>query len=252
MGFRQIIPLPSINPWSTQPFADAAIELASFTGLTQAQVLAQSSLVWWNDPFVSLGVGSGEWEWMVRLNVESETGVEKDLYTIGSAGNASICIGGPLAAPAPNFAASPFATNYQKAFCLTFKNNIYQSIGTIQGGNNSGSSRPIIQPSSPTLLADIYDAVYRDEGGTVQSWTYYYDKQTGSESINGVPTSMGTGRWVAKGTGWMAYGQANIFAVALAGACAIQSNGGRQAIQPPASWTYGSAVFTQEIGLITL
>ena len=254
MGYRQVFPLTSISPYSTDPWNDAIKELATATGQSTSTITANAQLIYWTDPFVSLGAGTGLWEWVIKYNYESETGIERDIYVIGSAGNASISVGGPVAAPAPIFTTNPFTAGnvFQKSSCLNPKGVLAQAMGSMSPGKDAGIYRPIIRPESPTLLQDIYSAVFRDEGGTPQSWTYYYDAQTGSTIINGVPTSIGTGNWVAKGTGWMAYGQANIFCIAQCGACALKSNGGAPQIIPPSSWVYGSATFIQERGLIIL
>ena len=255
MGYRQVFPLTPVSPYSTDPWNDALKELASATGLTTTQIAATATLIYWTDPCKSLGIGTGLWEWAIRFNFESEIAIERDLYVIGSSGNASISIGGPVAAPAPNFTVTPFTpvNVFQKSSCITPKGVVARSIGSSGASKNtSGFSYPIIRPESPTLLQDIYSAVYRDEGGTPQAWTYYYDNQTGVEMVNGVLTSLGTGNWLVKGTGWMAYGQANVFTVAQCGACALQSVGGAPQIIPPSSWVYGSATFIQERGLIIL
>lgn len=255
MGTRQVYALPSISPYSTDPWNDALKELASVTGLSTATIAPNATLIYWTDPCQKLGVGTGLWEYLVRFNYESETGVERDLFVIGSQGNASLSVGGPVAAPAPNFAVTPFAAAnvFQKSSPLTPKGIIARSVGSAGSSKNtSGFSYPIIRPESPTLLQDIYNAVFRDEGGTPQSWTYYYDQQTAVEAVNGVLTSVGTGNWLAKGTGWMAYGQANVFTIAQCGACALQSSGGAAAVAPPSSWVYSGVTFIKESGLILL
>ena len=247
MGIRQVFPLDQVSPWSTDPFNDAVKDIASATGDPIAKIIANAALIWYSDPFP----GSGRWAWSVRYNFEPEAGIERDLYTVGSGGNASISIGAITTAPTPIFTANPFvaANVFQK---MSPPASSGGTSNTLNPGIKAGCSRPVIRADSPTVLQDIYDSVYVDEGGTPQSWEYFYDKRTGSEMVNGVLTPMGTGIWLARGTGWMAYGQANIFCIAQVMACAVQAAGGAPAIQPPASWTYGSAVFKQETGLIII
>lgn len=229
MGYRQVYTLNPISPWSPDPWNDAAKEISSATGLPLATVLASAVLVWYNDPYTSLGNGTGIWQWDVQYEFESETGIEKDLYVIRSGGNAFTSVGGGQAAPAPTFTGTPFASGnvFQKMSPLIMPNRSGLSGPTSAAGSGGASIiRHWIEPSNPSsLLADILNVV-NTTGQTAVVVRYYYDPQT--------VAGAGRGIWRVKCFSW----GPNYVALTVveSGGCTLNMAGGPPGNPIPPSW----------------
>ncbi len=229
MGQRQVYPLTPVSPWSPDPWNDAAKEISAATGVPVATILANAILVWYHSPYVSPGIGSGDWQWGVKFQFESESSVEKDLYTIGSAGNIFTTVGGGLAAPEPNFAASLFTNTYQKMSPLVMSS--YRGSASMNPGGGTTIFPQWMEPTNPAnVLADMINAL-SELGATTGVYRFYNDPVT----VNGVA---GRGIWRAKCFSWSpAYVLAN---VVESGGCALQQAGGRPYVAAPpsfAGWT---------------
>jgi len=240
MGTRQIFTLSPISPWATDPFNDAVKEIAAATGLLPSVIEANAALIFWTDPCLSLGHGTGRWEWVVRYNFESEASVERDIYVIGSSGNSSISVGGHLAAIAPNFGVTPFASAniYQKSSPLTAGGG-GDAVSSSAGIGGTSILKHSLLPTNPANLAADLVQIGGLPAGAPVVYKYWFDAQTGLGAAlpGGGFQSNGTGLWVMRAYAWSANYVA--FDIAQSGGCALASNGGAPATPPPAftGWT---------------
>ncbi len=239
MGQRNVFTLNPISPWAADPFNDATKEIAAATGILQTIIAANAALIYWTDPCVSLGHGTGRWEWAVRYNFESESGVERDLYIIASSGNSSISVGGSLPAIAPNFAVNPFATA-----------NVFQKSSPLSAGRGSrpqssaglgGTSilKHSLSSTNPTNLDADLIQIAGLPAATAVAYKYWNDPQTGLGAAlpGGGFQSEGTGNWIMRAYAWS--GNYVAFDIAESMGCALQAVGGAPATPPPAftGWT---------------
>jgi hypothetical protein len=246
MGTRQVFTLAPISPWATDPFNDAIKEISAATGLLQSTIAANAALIYWTDPCMSLGHGTGRWEWAVRYNFESESSVERDIYVIGSRGNSSLSVGGPIAAIAPNFAVNPFvaANVFQKSSPLSAGGGGEAGQSSAGVGGTSILKHALLPTNPGSLPADIAQ-ISGLAAATAIAYKYWYDPQTGAGAAlpGGGFQSLGTGLWMMRTYAWS--GNYVAFDIAQSSGCALSSSGGSPATPPPsfAGWTQVHSVW---------
>ena len=245
MGTRQVFTLAPISPWATDPFNDAIKEISAATGLLQSTIAGNAALIYWTDPCMSLGHGTGRWEWAVRYNFESESSVERDIYIIGSRGNSSLSVGGQIAAIAPSFAVNPFAAAnvFQKSSPLSAGSG-----GPAQSSAGVGGTsilKHTMMPTNPSALSADLSQIAALPAATAIAPKYWYDPQTGLGAAlpGGGFQSQGTGLWVMRSYSWS--GNYVAFDITESSGCALNSVGGPPATPPPAftNWTQVHSVW---------
>ena len=220
MSLRTIALSPP-SPFSSDPIGDATIALAQVApGVTP-------KFVYWNDPQVSSGVGTGLWQFKGSAYYLMPGTTEPILFTIGCSGIAATSVGGPKFAAAPNFTGIP------------------DSQGPIFPVSPAGGRQP---PGGPvtviTLSGSVASSVLADiqnmttcfnTGSLAPKYRYYYDPQTS--------VGHGTGIWRAQGYAPLfesnSQGSAGFpcAIVVQAGGCSLISDGCESPSTPPTVWT---------------
>lgn len=240
MGMRQVFTLTPVSPWATDPFNDAVKEIAAATGLLTSTIASSAALIYWTDPCLSLGHGTGRWEWAVRYNFESESSVERDIYVIGSSGNSSVSVGGPIAAIAPNFSVNPFAAAnvFQKSSPLSAGRG-GDAVSSSAGVGGTSILKHGLLPTNPANLVSDLGQIGALPAATAVAYKFWSDPQTslGSALPGGGFQGIGTGNWLMRTYAWS--GNYVAFDITESAGCALISNGGAPATPPPsfAGWT---------------
>lgn len=230
-----------VNPYSATPVADALAYIAGGANVPLATVTAYiasnpNAAVAWNDPCLTLGHGTGRWQFSIiyREFVSGETEPNQHIAFCGA--NGAYSNGGPANASCPSLT-SPIA---------------FTMLGgpISRGGGSSGPSsavgvggmsilRHYVSPSSPTLIADMID-IATTLSSAPPAYRYWNDPQLALWD--------GSGQWIARAYAWVS-GYLALVIVESSG-CALQSaNPFDRATPPPASfpgWTQVNGIWQMQ------